>query len=391
MDCPRCGSSKKTIHNRAQGRVVCKDCSKYYQDKAYCRNPEDQELIKEVALTEEVKTLKSALKEEQKQRVKDNRIAELLEKYLPKPSSPPKWLSPKRPKKKDVAIATAFLSDTHFDEVVFPEQINYINGYNREIASNRLKLFFENTVRISRDHIAGIEIEGLVLAMGGDMVSGNIHEELKSTNDAPIMDTVIYWVDQLTAGIEMLAGEFGKVFIPCVTGNHGRNSKKVPAKNRARDNFDWLIYKLVEKHFRTDKRVTFQVAEGTEARWTVYGTKYQMSHGDQFRGGNGIAGVMSPIMLGDHRKRQREQATDTPYDILLLGHFHQYKDLGKVIINGSLKGYDEYAASCNFGYEPPRQAFWLTDPRYGKTITAPIHVYKEGEGWEREVEEAIFS
>ncbi|NBX73397.1 MAG: hypothetical protein EBQ89_03775, partial [Alphaproteobacteria bacterium] len=40
----------------------------------------------------------------------------------------------------------------------------------------------------------------------------------------------------------------------------------------------------------------------------------------------------------------------------------------------SLKGYDEYAYISNFRYEPPRQAFWLTDPDHGVTITAPIHV-----------------
>lgn len=286
----------------------------------------------------------------------------------------PKWLSSPVKGKKDIAIATAMLSDTHFDEVVQPDEINGVNAYGRDIATLRLKTFFENTVKLCAGHMAGLKIEGLVLALGGDMVSGNIHEELADTNEANIMDTVIYWTGQLIAGIELLDKHFKKIHVPCVTGNHGRNSIKKRNKGRAEDNFDWLMYHMVARHFEGRKTITFQIPRESEVRWTVYGTRYHMSHGDQFRGGAGIGGIAVPIMRGDAKKRTRESAVNTPYDHLLIGHFHQLKDLGSVLINGSLKGYDEYAASFNFDFELPRQLFFLTDPVHGKTISAPIHV-----------------
>ena len=37
-----------------------------------------------------------------------------------------------------------------------------------------------------------------------------------------------------------------------------------------------------------------------------------------------------------------------------------------------MKGYDEYAYQGNFGFEPPRQALWLTHPRYGVTYRMPV-------------------
>ena len=59
---------------------------------------------------------------------------------------------------------------------------------------------------------------------------------------------------------------------------------------------------------------------------------------------------------------------------MLLGHWHQLIQLQRLIVNGSLKGYDEYAYINNFPFEPPRQALWLTHPEYGITFSAPILV-----------------
>jgi hypothetical protein len=43
-------------------------------------------------------------------------------------------------------------------------------------------------------------------------------------------------------------------------------------------------------------------------------------------------------------------------------------------VNGSLKGYDEYAYTNNFPFEPPTQALWLTHPEFGITISMPVFV-----------------
>jgi len=56
-----------------------------------------------------------------------------------------------------------------------------------------------------------------------------------------------------------------------------------------------------------------------------------------------------------------------------MGHWHQYIHHSRVIVNGSLKGYDEYAYSNNFGFERPQQALWLTHPSYGITYRMPVY------------------
>ena len=52
----------------------------------------------------------------------------------------------------------------------------------------------------------------------------------------------------------------------------------------------------------------------------------------------------------------------------------QYIHLTRLIVNGSLKGYDEYAYNNNFGFEPPQQALWLTHPKHGITFRMPVQV-----------------
>lgn len=294
---------------------------------------------------------------------------------------PPEWLVHKPRGRMNHGIITAFLSDTHFDEVVSSAEMNGVNSYDRDIAVLRLQRFFDHTIMLSRDYIAGIKVDGLIVPLGGDMVSGNIHEELDRTNEAPILDTCVFWAEQLAAGFEMVRKQFPKIHVPCVVGNHGRLRKQTQYKVRARDNYDWLIYKMLAKHFAKDPRITFEIPDGADCRYDVYTTRYLLTHGDQFTGGNGIGGIAVPIMRGDAKKQKREAALGRPYDHMIMGHWHQRKDLGSVIINGSLKGYDEFAAQHNFDFEPPQQSFWVTTPEKGITVHAPIFVRSKEERW----------
>lgn len=308
------------------------------------------------------------------------RIA-LLEKIDGLDLEPPEWTL-KAPKgRAHHAIITAFLSDTHFDEVVNAGEMGGVNAYNREIALLRLQKFFRGVIKLSSNYIAGVKIDGLVLPLGGDMVSGNIHEELERTNDRPILDTVDFWPDQIAAGIELLLKHFPKIFVPCVVGNHGRLRKQKAFKTRVRDNYDWLIYRQLAKYFKWNDRVTFQIPDAPECQYSLYDTKFALSHGDEFTGGNGIGGIAVPIMRGDAKQQKRASATGQPYQIRMIGHWHNLLNLGSVRINGSLKGYDEYARGMNFDFQLPAQDMFVTTPERGITISTPVYVRDKREKW----------
>lgn len=288
--------------------------------------------------------------------------------------SPPKWLSPKKARSGSRGTVVTMLSDAHLDEVVNPDEIGGVNAYDRDIATLRLRRYFSKVVELSRDHLAGLTFDGCVLSLNGDLFSGDIHEELVQTNEDTILGSVLYWLEHIAAGIDMLADEFGKVHVPVTVGNHGRRTRKPRAKLRVRDNFDWMIGALVSREFRTDDRVTFTIPETIGCQVPVYDRVIRFEHGDQHRGGSGIAGIWSPISRGEAKRSKAQAAIDQPFDLIAFGHFHQLIYGQSWVINGSSKGYDEYAASEGFGYEVPQQAMWVETPEHGMTWRGPVIV-----------------
>jgi len=295
---------------------------------------------------------------------------------------PPQWLTPKKAKTAHHATITTILSDTHFDEQVNPDEVGGVNAYSREIATLRLRRYFDGCVMIARTMMSGVTFDGAVCMLGGDLVSGDIHEELAQTNEDSTLGTVLYWSELIAAGIGQLADEFGKVHVPVVVGNHGRRTRKPRAKGRARDNFDWMIGMLVAREFRADDRVTFDIPDAFYTQFDIYGTTYRLEHGDQASGGGGWMGPLGPIMRRQVKVEQQAQTLDSPFDHMVVGHYHTYVSLPRATMNGSLKGVDEYALMGGFGTEDPQQAMWLTTPERGITMRAPVLCLdRKAEGW----------
>lgn len=296
----------------------------------------------------------------------------------------PKWLTKPGAKRTRRYRATPWLllSDLHLDEVVDPRQLMGINAYNRAIAERRLTKTFEHTVEICHEFWTGIEYDGIVVALAGDNFSGNIHDELRETNEDTMLGSLDHWIGRLASGLVFLADAFGKVHVPVVVGNHGRTTRKPRHKFRARDNFDWFLGKALQRVLAHDDRITFDVSDSADLVVRTYERRVMLTHGDQASGGAGIGGIYPPIMRLDARKKQRQAAVGQPYDLLAMGHWHQLLFGPQFIINGSLKGYDEFAFDNNFNPEPPQQGLWLMTPEHGMTWTAPVLSQdRRCEGW----------
>lgn len=296
---------------------------------------------------------------------------------------PPEWVAPKRPEEHH-AIPCLLLTDIHWDEIVNPAEVEGYNAYNRSIAEMRVKKAFVGAVKLAQNYFAGVTYDGFQLFLGGDLMSGIIHEELLETNQGTLCESILTVVEPLEAGINLLAKEFGRVNITSVVGNHGRRTRKPRAKFRAKDNFDWLVYQLIARSMRGRKDVTMTVGESADMPVKVYDTRYRLTHGDQFRGGSGIAAELSPLLIGSHRKSKRQAAIGNPYDVLVMGHWHQTLWLPSkgLIMGGSVVGYSEYSYLSNFSPEPPQCSLWLTTPEHGITMAAPVFVQdREAEGW----------
>ena len=287
---------------------------------------------------------------------------------------PPTWVSPKRPKSKSSATVLAVLSDTHWDEVVEVEEVGGANSYNRRIAELRLKRFANKVIELSRDYVAGLDLDGLVLMLGGDLVSGHIHDELVESNEASSLATCVHWSAQLAAVIKQLADHFGSVHVPVVVGNHGRMKPGKPRmKGRVTDNLDWLLATMCANHLKDDQRITWQIGESADCLVDVYSTRFLLTHGDQVRGGGGgVAGLFPAVF-----RMKAKKAVNTDFDCMIIGHFHQLilAAATGLVVNGTVKGVDEFSRiGLNCADQPPQQAFMVVTPKYGVSIQAPIYV-----------------
>lgn len=330
----------------------------------------------ELELRDRIRTLEAMIASHQRETLDEHyvkqKIIGIRETYVG--ANHPRWLASTRKKGRDLSVPTLVLSDLHWGETVDLRQMSGVNEYNIEIANRRLKTVVHKAVALLREHISGIDYPGFVLCLGGDLLAGDIHEELKETNTSPTFPAMLDLLSCLIATISLLADEFGHVFVPCVAGNHGRTTRKPRAKQRNETNLDWLLYQFLTLHFQNDTRVCIDAPTSPEVTYKVFEHAYHLCHGDQLgKGGDGIIGSFGPIIRGDHKRRSLQSQLNRPYNTLIHGHYHTYAATQRFISNGSLVGYDEYALANGFGFEIPQQAFWLTHPEHGVTFSMPVH------------------
>lgn len=294
---------------------------------------------------------------------------------------PAEWISPTKGRNDSRGIACLMVSDLHLDEIVRPEQINDRNAFDRRIAELRLQATIHKTIRITRDFVTGVKYDGIVVWLGGDNVSGNIHDELRRTNAGQdVIDTVDHWVDHVGSALVALADHFGKVHVVCEFGNHARNTDKPESKDAIRSSFDWLFCRIMWRALQSDKRITWNIPESLIVQEVVLNTRYHFEHGDAkaFKGGDQIAGPLRPVMMGIKRRREQGYV----FDRLLICHFHSYASLPQATMNGSLVGAAQYGDGAGYSNDPPQQAFWVETAENGPAFNMPIlPMDRRAEGW----------
>lgn len=266
--------------------------------------------------------------------------------------------------------ATAFLvaSDWHVEEVVHSSHVNGLNEFNKRVCEERVRRFFEHGLRLVEKERNATRIDTLVLALLGDFISGSIHEELVEGNRLLPVHAVLEVQEYLAGGIRyLLDGSDLSLVIPCHSGNHGRMTKKVHIATEAGNSLERMMYSALAQRFAHEKRVTFLVSEGYHSYLDVYGTVVRFHHGHAVKFGGGVGGLTVPLNKAVYGWNRGRRA-----DLDVLGHFHQFFDGGNFVVNGSLIGYNDFALAIKASPEPPVQAFFLIDSKFGKTVVCPV-------------------
>jgi len=334
-----------------------------------------------------VRNLRADLSSYAKELVELRALVDLYKRVSEEPIVVPKWRLPDAKTGKNKGIVMASLADWHLDEVVNPDEILGLNAYNRDIALQRVRRWTEKVITLPRQYVNGLDIEGLVVCATGDLFTGEIHEELKETNEDKILATLLYWMEPIIAMCELLGENYPFVEIDCVPGNHTRITEKYNHKNRVKESLEQFFWTIVSARLAdrgTAKNVTINVSKSSNYNVMVYGRNYLLDHGYEFKGGGGISGAFAPLSLGSHRKNLRQTVAGIPMQSMVIGHMHQIINIPGVIMGGTLKGYDEYAFDLNLRPDEngAGQAMWITAPERAQVLFMPVYVTdRKAEGW----------
>lgn len=261
-------------------------------------------------------------------------------------------------------------SDWHIEERVRPETVSGMNAFTLDIARARVTKFFQSSLRLVQLLNQDVSITTVVLALLGDFITNDIHEELKDLTQLLPVNALALAQSHIISGIDFLLENSPYGFIiPCHSGNHARVTKTTHFSAENGHSLEYLMYLHLAAYYRAEERIQFIIPEGYHSYLQVYDQTIRFHHGHAIKYGGGIGGIFIPTYKAISQWNKARTA-----NLDIFGHFHQEKDGGNFLSNGSLIGYNGFAVSIKADYEQPKQVLTLIDKKRGRTCTWPILV-----------------
>lgn len=333
-------------------------------------------ISREEVLQAEVLDLRSRLAKARRDEIGHAQLVEILEELIPAkaPIYAPSEFSIDTSKPGTPHVFVLDWSDLHSAEVVDLEQMNGINFYDWDEMLLRHDRMLQSIISFKEKRpypVYELFINGL-----GDMLSGNNHAELRETNSRPIMEAALQLGLDMAEWVASLSGWFDSITINGVVGNHPRTTIKPAMKNRY-DNFDWMVYQVMKLRLKDHAGVTVNVPKAAHIPVEILGETHLLFHGD------GIRSTMPGVPWGGVMRRVAElanqyQRAGIPIDRFHVGHFHSANVVegGRILMNGSVKGPDEYSLMQYGGGRDAQQLLQVYHPERGLTEVCFLDLQK---------------
>jgi hypothetical protein len=259
----------------------------------------------------------------------------------------------------NAAIPIFIWSDWHVEERIEKSKVLGRNEMNLEVAERRAEKCATSTVKMIRHVRESSRVDSVFLFLGGDFITGDIHEELCETNLLGPAEATCFAYELICKGLETIAAEkyLKTIRVACAVGNHGRTTKKMRFKNGKEKSFESIIYAMLAKRFGS-KRFQWEITSGgVGMSYLAPHFAIRTCHGHQVRYQGGVGGLTIPLAKWIYRQDQT-----LPAGWNLIGHHHQYgMPTNRCLSNGSLIGWSEYATENGFPFEPAQQAGCIYD------------------------------
>jgi hypothetical protein len=327
-----------------------------------------QEVSREEILEQENHELKLRLGQFRKLEVYDARALQVLESAVEAAKVEYKRITMPVDSKLTTHTFVLQWSDDHAAEQVSFEATNGANEYNWAIMLARWQRM-ARAIRSFKKNKAD-PVDELVILGLGDKVTGDIHDELRETNELVISKAAVklgYDMGEFIAS--ELVPLFKKITYVSVVGNHGRLTPKPEYKSPSK-NWDWVSAEVLKLRLGDYPQVSVHSPDSFETVINVCGKNILCFHGD------GIQSSMVGVPWGGIIRRSSElyklyAKRGILIDHFALGHWHEANVVSQraIWVNGSVKGPDEYGIKRHGGGQPPMQLLHTFHPTRGLVST----------------------
>lgn len=247
-------------------------------------------------------------------------------------------------KKNDIQeSAILLLSDLHADEVVEPQEVDFLEDYNFPIAVKRGCHLVQEVAKWCNRSLSNFHFDELVIFGLGDYTNGEIHRAENYFGDQMTADLAIgEFIGHMVAD---LSTHFPHVRFCNVTGNHGRRSQNIEFDKKAdNNNHDTLIARIAELYCRQLPNVTFQFPDSLSQIVSVKGHNFHLSHG---HGKRSAAAVWSRAQTFSQKTNSLQKGR---IDYFAQGHYHTTGDV-RISGGASLLANGAFLATDQFSYQ----------------------------------------
>lgn len=292
------------------------------------------------------------------------------------PVRPFKALSPRRRRvtklpKREVVCQ---LSDWQLGEKVTADESGG-NVYDGAVAKTRLDRWQDKVIRSIENQSRAYSIEYASLAFCGDIVEG--HDVYSGQPWALDMDAgrqVVEGGGMFGAAVESVVTNLGDIewSVYCVSGNHGKPGGRKAGHMPTTLNFDWMLYKWLERECANLPIKEFGIAPGGRLLFYQAGQVFLLTHGDEVRGWGGF-----PFYGLDKAQGRLVVDLETVFKYWLLGHWHQAASLpagrGARIVNGNAVGPNSLSQAAVLGSATPEQNLLFVSDEFG--VAEHAHIF----------------
>lgn len=259
--------------------------------------------------------------------------------------------------------AVLLLSDLHIGELIWSPNGDTLL-FDTETALMRIEDMGNQVI----DKLKSKKISHLYILSLGDMIDGDaIYRNHLFRVEKPAVEQVQDAVKAISSMVKHLVVNKISVEMYSVRGNHGITNYQ----NIEEDNWDNVVYDMLDLIFMDDENVLIHNFNGAEGLVNIGDRKIVMTHGKRLG-----SQIKTATGLREFRGMCNKHNLDIG-DMIVVGHLHEFgveTDQGRFLIrNGAVSDSSEYAYKLNL-YSEPMQTLMIFEENAKYPNIIPIEL-----------------